>query len=139
MVNLKKSYLAVIGLAAFVIASNTFALEDGPKGSPAFARVQILRRGINLSEWFAQVHDRRGYTKEHFETWYTVDDIDLIKSMGFDHVRLSVNPEPMFSDRQPQKLPADYVGYLDAAVKMILDHGLAIVIDMHPESDFNAA
>jgi endoglucanase len=56
--------------------------------------------------------------------------------MGFDHVRLSVNPQPMFTMNQPQKLPAEYLGYLDAAVKMILDHGLVVVIDMHPESDF---
>jgi len=104
--------------------------------SPAFARAQHLRRGINLSEWFAQVYDQRGYTREHFETWTTAADIALIKYMGFDHVRLSVNPQPMFTMNQPQKLPPEYLGYLDAAVKMILDHGLVVVIDMHPESDF---
>ena len=40
--------------------------------------------------------------------------------------------------REPNKIPAEYLGYLDAAVKMILDHGLAVVIDLHPESDFKA-
>jgi aryl-phospho-beta-D-glucosidase BglC (GH1 family) len=95
-----------------------------------------MRRGINLSEWFAQVWDKRGYTKEHFDTWTTAEDIALIKSMGFDHVRLSVNPQPMWTRNQPNQLPAEYLGYLDAAVKMILDHGLVVVIDMHPESDF---
>lgn len=104
--------------------------------SPAFTRAQHLRHGINLSEWFAQVWDKRGYTREHFESWNTVEDIALIKSMGFDHVRLSVNPQPMFTMNQPQKIPTEYLGYLDAAVKMILDHGLVVVIDMHPEGDF---
>jgi aryl-phospho-beta-D-glucosidase BglC (GH1 family) len=33
-------------------------------------------------------------------------------------------------------LPPEYLGYLDTAVKMILDHGLVVVIDLHPESDF---
>ena len=102
----------------------------------AFARSQHLRHGINLSEWFAQVWDKRGYTKEHLDTWTTAEDIALIKSMGFDHVRLSVNPQPMFTSNQPNQLPAEYLGYLDAAVKMILDHGLVVVIDMHPNSDF---
>jgi len=51
--------------------------------------------------------------------------------MGFDHVALSVNPQPMFTAREPNKIPAEYLGYLDAAVKMILDHGLAVVIDLH--------
>ena len=104
----------------------------------AFARAQHLKRGINASEWFAQVYDKRGYTPEHFQAWTTADDIALIKSMGFDHVRLSVNPQPMFSAREPNKIPADYLVSLDAAVKMILDHGLAVVIDLHPESDFKA-
>ena len=58
--------------------------------------------------------------------------------MGFDHVRLSVNPQPMFNAREPNKIPPEYLVSLDAAVKMILDHGLAVVIDLHPESDFKA-
>src|SRR5258708_26555806 len=33
---------------------------------------------------------------------------------------------------------AEYFGYLDAAIKMILDAGLAVEIDMHPDSDFKA-
>ena len=101
-------------------------------------RAQHLRRGINLSEWFAQVYDQKGYTKEHFETWNTVRDITLIKAMGFDHVRLSVNPQPMWRAKQADHIPADYLAELDAAVKMILDQGLAVIIDIHPDSDFKA-
>jgi endoglucanase len=102
------------------------------------SRVARLRHGINASEWFAQVYDKRGYTKEHFQSWTTADDIALIKSMGFDHVRLSVNPQPMMPNHQPDEIPAEYLGYLDAAVKMILDQGLAAVIDLHADGDFKA-
>ena len=56
--------------------------------------------------------------------------------MGFDHVRLSVNPEPMMRHNMADQLPPEYLGYLDAAVKMVLGHGLAVIIDMHPESEF---
>src|SRR5690348_1796229 len=99
-------------------------------------RAAHLRYGINLSEWFAQVYDQKGYTKEHFETWTTAQDIALIKAMAFDHARLSVNPQPMFRRKQADSIPEDYLGYLDAAVKMILDQGLAVIIDVHPDSDF---
>lgn len=102
----------------------------------AARRATHLRFGINLSEWFAQVYDPKGYTKEHFETWTTAQDIALIKAMNFDHVRLSVNPQPMFRRNQADRIPADYLAYLDAAVKMILDQGLAVIIDLHPDSDF---
>jgi len=104
----------------------------------AFTRAEKLKRGINASQWFAQVYDKRGYTPEHFQSWTTSEDIALIKSMGFDHVRLSVNPQPMFDEHEPNKIPADYLRSVDAAVKMILDHGLAVVIALHPDSDFKA-
>ncbi len=110
-----------------------------PTISPvAAARAARLRHGINASNWFAQVYDKRGYTKEHFQDWTTAEDIALIKSMGFDHVRLSVNPQPMMVTHRPDEIPAEYIGYLDSAVKMILDQGMAVVIDLHPESDFKA-
>jgi len=115
---------------------------SGPSSQPVSSvpasRVSRLRRGINASEWFAQVYDKRGYTKEHFQNWTTAQDIALMQSMGFDHVRLSVDPQPMMVSRRPDEIPAEYLGYLDAAVKMILDRGLAVVIDLHPDSDFKA-
>ena len=129
-------FFPLLAFVLFVSTNHARSQEVAGRNSLAFARAQHLKRGINLSEWFAQVYDKRGYTKEHFQTWNTADDMALIKSMGFDHVRLSVNPQPMLRERTPQSLPADYVAYLDSAVKMILDHGLPVVLDMHPESDF---
>src|SRR5271165_561596 len=106
-----------------------------PASSVPASRIAHLRRGINTSGWFAQVYDKRGYTKEHFQNWITAEDIALIQSMGFDHIRLSVDPQPMMASHRPEEIPAEYLGYLDAAVKMILDRGLAVVIDLHPASD----
>jgi endoglucanase len=112
--------------------------QTADQSSVSASRLAHIRHGINLSEWFAQVYDPKGYTKEHFETWTTTSDIALIKSAGFDHVRLSVNPQPMMDAARRQGGTAEYFGYLDAAVKMILDAGLAVEIDMHPDSDFKA-
>jgi endoglucanase len=132
-------------LTKFLVALElTLALLSSPSPSPAQQpdsalarqRAQHLRHGVNLSEWFAQVYDAKGYTKEHFETWNTAQDVALIKAMDFDHVRLSVNPQPMFRRRQADRIPADYLACLDAAVKMILNQDLAVVIDVHPDSDF---
>jgi endoglucanase len=126
-------WFAVILLTAgFLFAQNT------PAGSRGVAqsRAARLAHGINTSAWFAQVYDPKGYTKEHFQAWTTAEDIALIKSMGFDHVRLSVNPQPMFPKNRPDEINPEYLGFLDAAVKMILDQDLAVVIDIHPDSDF---
>jgi endoglucanase len=125
-------------LAGFLfIASFSFA-QTTPLSSVPSSRLAHIRHGINLSEWFAQVYDPKGYTKEHFESWTTAQDIALIKSAGFDHVRLSVNPQPIMDAMQHQDRGAEYFGYLDSAMKMILDAGLAVELDMHPDSDFKA-
>jgi endoglucanase len=129
-------WIAVLFLASAAWLSAQTA-GPVPSSVPA-ARLAHIRHGINLSEWFAQVYDPRGYTKEHFQNWTTTSDIALIKAAGFDHVRLSVNPQPFMDAARHRDGGAEYFGYLDAAVKMILDAGLAVEIDMHPDSDFKA-
>jgi endoglucanase len=129
---MRKMIVAILFLSSLSLA------QSAPLSSVPAARLAHLRRGINLSMWFAQVYDPRGYTKEHFQNWTTAADIALIKSAGFDHVRLSVNPQPMMDAARRQGGSAEYFGYLDAAIKMILDAGLAVEIDMHPDSDFKA-
>ncbi|HJZ64044.1 MAG TPA: cellulase family glycosylhydrolase [Candidatus Acidoferrum sp.] len=123
----------VFTLVFFLFVSNTLQAQDS---SLAFRRAQTLRYGINLSHWFSQVFDPKGYTREHFETYDTAGDISLIKSMGFDHVRFTLNPDPMFRRGQADRIPAEYLAMVDRAVNMILSQNLAIIIDIHPESDF---
>jgi endoglucanase len=120
---------------AMLTGGNSLFAQDA---SLAFRRAEHLRHGINLSHWFAQVFDPKGYTKEHFDTYDTAQDMALIKSMGFDHVRFTLNSAPMFEPGQADRIPADYLAMVDATVKMILDQGLAVIIDIHPDSDFKA-
>jgi aryl-phospho-beta-D-glucosidase BglC (GH1 family) len=132
--------LTILGCFAssFLSAQSSSVSAEHLSSSVLASRVARLRHGINASEWFAQVYDKRGYTREHFQSWTTADDVVLMKSMGFDHVRLSVNPQPMMANHPPDEISTEYFGYLDAAVKMILDQGLSVVIDLHPDSDFKS-
>ena len=125
----------IVNLLLLILVLSVCFVHAQSSSVPA-SRLAHIRHGINLSEWFAQVYDPKGYTKEHFESWTTASDIALIKSAGFDHVRLSVNPKPMMDAMHRQDRGAEYFGYLDAAMKMILDAGLAVELDMHPDSDF---
>ncbi|MGA2100746.1 MAG: cellulase family glycosylhydrolase [Candidatus Sulfotelmatobacter sp.] len=125
-------------VVAILLFSAISFCQTAPTSSVPPSRLAHIRHGVNLSEWFSQVYDPKGYTKEHFETWTTSTDIALIKSAGFEHVRLSVNPQPMMDAAWRQRGSEEYFGYLDAAMKMILDAGLAVELDMHPDSDFKA-
>ena len=97
------------------------------------SRLARLRHGINLSHWFAQASD---YSKAHLESDTTEQDIALIKKIGFDHVRLTIDPTPLFNSDAPERISADYQTYLDHALDLILAHGLAVIVDIHPSDEF---
>jgi endoglucanase len=99
------------------------------------ARFARLRHGINLSHWFAQ-SPTGNYAKEHLDTFTTAEDIALIKSMGFDHVRFTVEPAPFQNASDPSSLKSDYLRYFDAALDMILAQHLAVIVDIHPADEF---
>jgi endoglucanase len=101
-----------IAVFLFLVCSSSAQAQmakQSPSPVPA-SRLAHIRHGINLSEWFAQVYDPKGYTKEHFENWTKASDMALIKSAGFDHVRLSVNPQPMMDAARRQNGGAEYFG-----------------------------
>src|SRR5258708_36959772 len=100
-----------------VMSQSALLAKDAP---PANRRAETLRHGINLSHWFAQAGDPKNYTKEHFDTYDTAQDIALIKAMRFDHVRFTLNCDPMFRRGQPDLIPPEYLSIVDAAVKMIV-------------------
>jgi endoglucanase len=124
-----------LALGAELILATSLLPQDA---GLAFRRAESLQHGINLSHWFAQVFDAKGYTKEHFDSYDTAQDMALIKVLGFDHVRFTLNCEPMFRRGQADRIPDDYLAMVDGAVKIILDAKLNVIIDIHPESDFKA-
>jgi len=130
--------IAAIFFLTFSFASQiTLAQNATTKDSSlATRRAAHLHHGINLSEWFGATFDPRGYTKEHFETSITAQDLALIHDMGFDHVRLCLSPRPMFRYKQGDQISGEYLSFLDTAIQMILDHGLAVELDIHPDPDF---
>ncbi|MDQ3742778.1 MAG: glycoside hydrolase family 5 protein [Acidobacteriota bacterium] len=101
----------------------------------AWARAAHLRRGINLSHWFAQ-SPGGDYSENHLRTHTTERDINAIKSLGFDHVRFTFEPAPLFDEAHPSDLNADYLRRLDSALDLLLASGLSVVFDVHPSDDF---
>src|SRR6266404_1923773 len=97
------------------------------------SRLARLRHGINLSHWFAQSAD---YSRTHLESHTTAEDIALIRKLGFDHVRLTLEPAPLLNGEDPGKLNVGYLKYLDNALDMILAQRLAVIVDIHPSDEF---
>ncbi len=134
---LPRGFYAVFLALIFFLAASPCAAAQAPAAAPdraaglqiAFARAQHLRHGINASGWFAQSRD---YSADHTNSYTDAQDIALIARMGFDHVRLSIDPIPLEASIQGYPGPdADFLARLDRAVDTILGNGLAVIIDIH--------
>jgi endoglucanase len=101
--------------------------------SPAARRAQWLHRGVNASMWFAQASD---YSPTRLRGYTTADDIALMHSMGFDHVRLSIDGDELLRSAPAGGLNPVFVAELDTAVKTMLKDDLRVIIDVHPTDEF---
>ena len=131
---LKKFALAFFALLVCLPCAPGVSAQGGAP-EVAFRRQARLRRGINLSHWFAQ-SPRLDYSETHLKTHTTERDIALIKSLGFNHVRFTVEPAPLMDEAAPAQLRPEYLRHLDAALDMLLASGLAVVVDIHPADEF---
>ena len=125
--------LFLFACAAF--GQNGGVLDRAAGLHTAFARAQHLKHGINASEWFAQ--SARDYSAARTDRYIDSGDIALMAKLGFDNVRLSIDPTPLEGwQRSKDGLNAEFVGRLDKAVDTMLADGLSVTIDIHPEEDY---
>jgi aryl-phospho-beta-D-glucosidase BglC (GH1 family) len=143
-----------MALAAMMATAAAGAQDSGPGGQDAlgFARAAHLRRGINLSMWYAQSRD---YSAARLARFTTAADFKLVHDLGFDNVRLSIDPVPLIAGSQsaaqtqgqtaeqvlqaamqPVMLDPDAMARLDASVAQITAQGLVVVLDIHPSEDW---
>ena len=127
------SFRIRVFLALFLITSPAFAQDRSAELKIAFARAQHLRHGINASEWFAQ--SPGDYSAARTGRYTDDSDIALMAQLGFDNVRLSIDAEPLARGLFGRD-DTNLVGRLDHAVEQMLAKGMAVQIDIHPESDY---
>ena len=123
----------LIGLLVMALASS--AQDRAAEVKIAFARAQHLKRGINVSHWFSQ--NAPDYSAQHTDAETTPDDIATIAKLGFDNVRLSIDATPLEEGPQgADGLNDEFMTRLDRALDSILDHGMAVQVDLHPEEPY---
>lgn len=83
-----------------------------------------IQKGINLSHWISQVF---GWSPR--EKFITENDIRLIASFGFDHVRIPFDEEELWDEYG--KINHDVLNLFILCVGWCIKHGLKTVIDFH--------
>ena len=125
------AFVAMTG-AGMMLSSAGVAAQEGD--GLAAVRAQHLSRGINTSIWFAQ--SPGNYTVERLRSFTTTDDLVLIHQLGFDHIRLSIDADPLVSWQRNAANGVQFMAELDRVVKFAVEQKLAVVIDVHPESRY---
>jgi len=124
-------------LGCGVMLLSVLCSAAGAQTDLAFARAKHLRRGINLSNWYAQTGNNDYYSPARLASYMTPADFQMIHELGFDHVRLSINPEPLLADKATGSLDVAAMARLDGVVQRIVALGMVIILDIHPEPEWS--
>jgi endoglucanase len=100
--------------------------------SVAFQRAQSLQHGINLSGWFAG----SDLSPNHLETFTNEADLKFIHEMGFDSVRIGIEPSVIARHGQLQVANPAALEALDHAVSAALANHLAVMLCAFPNDDY---
>jgi endoglucanase len=84
-----------------------------------------LHRGVNISHWLSQ-SDARG-TERH--DYFTEKDVEFIASCGYDHIRLPIDEEQLWTNSGVQIDTAFIL--LENALGWCSKHHLRVLVDMH--------
>lgn len=122
----------ILGVAMLLCTCTAQSVAE--TGGLAEHRAQHLRHGINTSIWFAQSPGH--YSVERLRTFTTTGDLKLIHELGFDHIRLSIDASPLLDWQHGRAEGQVFVEELDRNVDFATSQGLAVIIDLHPESPY---
>lgn len=86
--------------------------------------------GINLGGWLSQAE----LTKEHMDTFITESDLEEIKELGADHVRLPLDYSVIETEDGNEK-PEGYV-YIDNCIEWCEKNGLNLILDLHKTAGY---
>lgn len=114
--------LMILFVLVFLFAT-TFANSSETASAPVSGF--SIRNGINISEWM----ERENSPYEHLDTLFSRSKIDLLCSLGFDHIRIPVNETVLFDESLTYRsaelaLLHDRIGYA-------IGKGLKVIFDLH--------
>jgi endoglucanase len=133
----RRDVLAGIGAAALTIAGARPASAQTAVPVHKAIRARPLAKGLSASFWFEWVPtDDPAAMRKQLDGWYRPEDFAQIRALGFDHVRVSIQPSFIAPkiDTGDADLSDERVEILDRAMKPILDNDLAVVLDNHAPS-----
>ncbi len=83
-----------------------------------------INKGVNLSHWLSQVF---GWSPK--DKFIIEKDIDIIKNLGYDHVRLPIDEECIWDEKG--KFINENIEFVHKCINWCINKKMPIVIDLH--------
>ena len=99
----------------------------------AFERARNLQHGINLSGWFASSRD---LSVQHIASFTSASDLKAVHAMGFDFVRLGIDPSLIEHHGEVSATDPEMLTLLDKAVHEALNNQLSVLLCVFPDDDY---
>jgi endoglucanase len=120
----RKIIVTILTVFLFACGGSGESEQEGPEPYRGFDDFNI-KRGINISHWLSQ-SQRRGIERDEY---FTQSDVQLIASLGFDHIRLPIDEVQMWDDygnKEPRAFEL-----MHKAIGWALEENLPVIVDLH--------
>lgn len=108
----------------YLFFASLFSCGQTGQADKEFVTFEI-KRGTNIAHFLSQ-SDKRGDERAAF---FSRDDVMLIDSLGFDHIRLPIDEEQMWDENMKQHPEAFEL--LHNAIGWCREAGLRVIVDLH--------
>lgn len=98
-------------------AADSLATKPYPQGFAAY-------KGVNIAHWLSQVF---GWSPR--ATFFTEADVKLIRSLGFDHIRMPIDEDQLWT-AEGAKIDSSF-NYLKQSIEWCMANDLNIIVDLH--------
>lgn len=99
--------------------------------SLAWKRWKHLQHGVAVSGWFSESGN---YSMQQLRAFTTPADLEHIHQLGFDHVRIPIDPIIFQCDGSWDS--CERIQFLDQVIKKAISIDLAVIVDFHPNPQY---
>ncbi len=122
---MKKFFVFCCAIALFSCSTNNKSQDSENSETPINPSGFVINRGVNISHWLSQLYGTTGQQA----TFFTKDDIRLLDSLGYDHIRLPIDEENLWNENG--KPIAEMFDYMKKAIQWSLEYNMRVVVDLH--------
>jgi endoglucanase len=115
-----------------IVIGNLTSISSGDVRNESGDRLAMLQKGVNFYQWFTRLQRR---TPEQYRSTVSEEDLQLIASLGFRHVRLQIDLPDIYNFASPGSPNPAMLALIDDTIRRLGAHGLATIITLQVDEE----